>query len=212
MRTSWDTDAAAEEIYSLLDSLIHNAERINAIFFLGGDFNASVGALEAGDDLTLVGPCWHGTHNRGARMTHWILEQWFHALNKLDSTMAIEECWTCKRALDGVLVQLDFLLANLRVRVVKAWVDLSLSIGPDHRCVHFLSRIGGVRCAQIKCCIKLKHWEMEHRQAFIQQSQVHSQNYKLFRQKDGHKVWLLQAGTMDVMDFNTCGLFLPDCW
>ena len=70
--------------------------------------------------------------------------------------MAIEECWTCRRALDGALVQLDFLLASLRVRVVKAWIDQSLPIGIDHCCVHCLIRIGGARLAQIKRCTKLK--------------------------------------------------------
>ena len=55
MPTSWDTDGAVEEVYSLLDMLIHNAERVNAITVLGGDFNASIGAPEAGDDLTLLG-------------------------------------------------------------------------------------------------------------------------------------------------------------
>ena len=57
------------------------------------------------------------------------------------------------------MVQLDFLLANLRVRVVRAWVDKSLPIGLDHRCVHCLIRIGGLRPAQIKRCTKLKHWQ-----------------------------------------------------
>ena len=92
-------------------------------------------------------------------MIHWISERGLQILNRLDSTMAIEECWTCKRALDGALVQLDFLLASLRVRVVKAWIDQSLPIGLDHRCVHCLIRIGGARPAKIKRCTKLKHWQ-----------------------------------------------------
>ena len=160
MPTSWDTDGAVEEVYSLLDMLIQNAERINAITVLGGDFNASIGAPEAGDDLTLLGACGNGARNwRGARMIHWISERGLQILNRLDSTMAIEECWTCTRALDGALVQLDFLLASLRVRVVKAWIDQSLPIGLDHRCVHCLIRIGGARPAKIKRCAKLKHWQ-----------------------------------------------------
>ena len=52
----------------------------------------------------------------------------------------------------------------------------------------------------------------EHLQIFIQQSQLHWSNYPLFRQKDWNSVWLLQARTTDVIDFNTCDLFLPDCW
>ena len=76
MPTSWDTDGAVEEIYSLLDMLIHNAEHINAISVLGGDFNPSIGAQEAGDDLTLLGACGNGARSwRGARMIHWISEQ-----------------------------------------------------------------------------------------------------------------------------------------
>ena len=156
MPTTWDTDAAVEENYSLLDLLILNAERINAIPIHGGDFNAAIGAPQVGGDLSLVG----GVRNhRGARMIQWILERGLQVLNRLDSTMAIQESWTCKRAVDGALVQLDFLLPNLRVRVMRAWVDQSFPIGLDYRCVHCLICIGGVRPAQIKRCAKLKHWQ-----------------------------------------------------
>ena len=104
MPTSWDTDAAVGENYSLLDLLILNAERINAIPILGGDFNAGIGAPQVGDDLSLVGACGNGVRNhRGARMIQWILERGLQVLNRLDSTMAIQESWTCKRAVDGAL-------------------------------------------------------------------------------------------------------------
>ena len=53
----------------------------------------------------------------------------------------------------------QFLLANLRVRFMRAWVDQNFPIGLDHRCVHCLICIGGVRPAQIKRCAKLKHWQ-----------------------------------------------------
>ena len=160
MPTSWDIEAAVEENYSLLDLLILNAERTNAIPILGGDFNAAIGAPQVGDDLSLIGACGNGVRNhRGARMIQWILERGLQVLNRLDSTMAIQESWTCKRAVDGALVQLDFLLANLRVRVMRAWVEQSFPIGLDHRCVHCLICIGGVRPAQIKRCAKLKHWQ-----------------------------------------------------
>ena len=88
MPTSWDTDGALEDIFSLLDMLIHNAERINAIRVLGGDFNTSIGAPEASDDLTLLGACENGVRNwRGTRMIHWISEQGLQILNRLDSPM-----------------------------------------------------------------------------------------------------------------------------
>ena len=149
------------EYNALFDALlIFNAERTNAIPILGGDFNAAIGAPQVGDDLSLIGACGNGVRNhRGARMIQWILERGLQVLNRLDSTMAIQESWTCKRAVDGALVQLDFLLANLRVRVMRAWVDQGFPIGLDHRCVHCLIRIGGVRPAQIKRCAKLKHWQ-----------------------------------------------------
>ena len=160
MPTSWDTDAAVEEVYLLLEMLIHTAERIKAVSLFGGDFNACIGAPKAGDDLTLIGACGNGARNRrGARMIHWILEHGLQVLNRLDATMTIEKCWTCRRAMDGALVQLDFLLASLRVRVVRAWVDQSLPVGVDHRCVHSFIRIGGLRPAQIKRCTNLKHWQ-----------------------------------------------------
>ncbi len=51
--------------------LIHNVERINAIGVLGGDFNTTIGAPEAGDDLTLLGACGNGARNwRGTQMIH----------------------------------------------------------------------------------------------------------------------------------------------
>ena len=71
MPTSWDTDAAVEEIYSLLELLIHAAERMKAVSLFGGDFNASIGAPKGGDDLTLIGACGNEARNRrGARMIH----------------------------------------------------------------------------------------------------------------------------------------------
>ena len=43
-------------------------------------------------------------------------------------------------------------MANLPVRVMRAWVDQSFPTGLDHRCVHCLICIGGVRPAQSKRC------------------------------------------------------------
>ena len=217
MPTSWDTDAAVEENYSLLDLLILNAERTNAIPILGGDFNAAIGAPQVGDDLSLIGACGNGVRNhRGARMIQWILERGLQVLNRLDSTMAIQESWTCKRAVDGALVQLDFLLANLRVRVTRAWVDQSFPIGLHHRGVHCLICIGGVRPAQIKRCAKLKHW-----QPYLDENGTPSgfhttvatslTNLPLVSAEALELAWLLQVGTMDVVGFNSYDLFLPDC-
>ncbi len=42
-----------------------------------------------------------------------------------------------------VYIVSDFLLASLRIRVVKAWIVQTLPIGLDHRCVHCLILIGG---------------------------------------------------------------------
>ena len=213
----WDTDAAVEEIYSLLELLIHTAESMKAVSLFGGDFNASIGAPKPGDDLTLIGACGNGARNRrGARMIHWILEHGLQVLNRLDSTMTIEKCWTCRRAMDGVLVQLDFLLASLRVRVVRAWVDQSLPVGVDHRCVHSFIRIGGLRPAQIKRCTKLKHWQPDLDENGTPSGFHTTLTTALTKlpavSAEGLEQWLSQAGTMDVMDLNICDLFLPDCW
>ena len=163
MPTSWDTDAAVEEIYSLLELLIHTAGRTKAVSLFGGDFNASIGAPKAGDDLTLIGACGNGARNRrDARIIHWILEHGSQVFNRLDSTMTIEECWTCRRAMDRALVQLHFLLASLRVRVVRAWVYQSLPVGVDHRCVrplffpHWRPTTGP---NQTLYQIEWKHWQ-----------------------------------------------------
>ena len=85
--TSLDTDAPFEEVYSLLDLLIHHAGRINAIPVVGGNFNAAIGAPQVCGDLTFAGACGNGARNRrGARMIHWILEQGLQLLNRVDST------------------------------------------------------------------------------------------------------------------------------
>ena len=47
-----------------------------------------------------------------------------------------DDNWTCKRALDGALVQKDFVLSDSRLFVDNVWNDDVVAVGVDHRCVH----------------------------------------------------------------------------
>ena len=105
---------------------------------VGGDFNACIGLLES-DDLTMlqhVGPVGMGQRNaRGTMLIHWTLQNKFFIFNR-DGSLQGHEGWTCRRASDGNLVQLDFIIGNASFSLKKAWNDYCIPIGNDHRCVH----------------------------------------------------------------------------
>ena len=47
-----------------------------------------------------------------------------------------DDNWTCKRALDGAIVQKNFVLSDSRLFVDNVWNDDVVAVGVDHRCVH----------------------------------------------------------------------------
>ena len=49
--TSWAPDADVEGVYELLNLLLTNCRQSGAIPIIGGDFNASIGEAQAGDDV-----------------------------------------------------------------------------------------------------------------------------------------------------------------
>ena len=60
--TTWESEQAADELYDLLTLVIDSLPR-NAVVITGGDFNATVGGPQAGDDANVLG-CWgHGPRN-----------------------------------------------------------------------------------------------------------------------------------------------------
>ena len=86
--------------------------------------------------LQHVGPVGMGQRNaRGTMLIHWILQNKFYIFNR-DGSLQGNESWTCRRASDGNLVQLDFIIGNAYFSLKKAWNDYCIPIGNDHRCVH----------------------------------------------------------------------------
>eukprot|EP00959_Pyramimonas_sp_CCMP1952_P305461 6392006-Pyramimonas_sp.AAC.1 len=61
--TSWSDDAEADALYDLLSILLEGDGGADALTIIGGDFNAHVGALVAGDDQSLLGAAGSGVRN-----------------------------------------------------------------------------------------------------------------------------------------------------
>ena len=73
--TSWADDIAVEGVYSTLDIILNELHSYPGPIVLGGDFNACVGGLQPGDDVTLVGRWGCGLRNaRGRALVSWVLE------------------------------------------------------------------------------------------------------------------------------------------
>ena len=66
---------------------------------------------------------------------HWILQNKLYIFNRENSPQQAES-WTCRRALDGAYVQLDFIIGDGNLNLEKAWQDHRIPIGNDDRCVH----------------------------------------------------------------------------
>ena len=137
--TSWADDIAVEGVYSTLEIILNELRSYPGPIVLGGDFNASVGGLQPGDDVTLVGRWGCGLRNaRGRTLVSWVLENGLQILSRQSDMEDVAESWTCRRYFDDVKVQLDFLIGDMRAQTKAVWMDNSLPIGLDHRCVHCL--------------------------------------------------------------------------
>ena len=132
--TAWDEDGAVEQMYDVLSLVVNACVEAGDIPIVGGDFNACIGPIDS-DDLTFlqdVGPIGMGQRNaRGTMLIHWILQNKFYIFNR-DSSLQQAEGWTCRRALDGAFVQLDFIIGDARFNLKKAWQDHCIPIGNDH--------------------------------------------------------------------------------
>ena len=125
--TSWAPDADVEGVYELLDLLLTNCRQSGAIPIIGGDFNASIGEAQAGI----------GRRNaRGQLLMQWVLENGLLVQNRLDHKLVGEDSWTCCRAFDSSLVQIDFIFTSPKLIIMDSWCDFCIPIGLDHRCVH----------------------------------------------------------------------------
>lgn len=108
----------------------------------GGDFNASIGRRQDQDDVTHIGTCGFGVRDsRGQTLVRWILEQGLQVLSRKCPECFGPTNWTCRRAGDGALVQIDFLLGHVSFDVDDVWNDFCVPVGVDHRRVHARIRL-----------------------------------------------------------------------
>ena len=142
MPTSWESGDAAEHVYDLLGMLLLSCDHAGAIQIIGGNFNAVVGNLLPGDDSDLLGTSGCGPrNNRGWMLLRWVLEHGLLIQSRLDRNFRHDDSWTCQRSMDGVQVQMDYILSTLQFQLVKVKYDFATLIGLDHRCVHCTMKI-----------------------------------------------------------------------
>ena len=82
-----------------------------------------------------------GSRNqRGTDLIHFALEEGFRICNRQMAVEHVHDSWTCRRNFDGALVQIDFIVSELRMNVEIVWHDFVVAIGLDHRCVDCMLR------------------------------------------------------------------------
>ena len=120
--TSWAPDADVEGVYELLNLLLANCRQSGAIPIIGGDFNASIGEAQAGDDVNTFGNSGIGRRNaRGQLLMQWVLENGLLVQNRLDHKLLGEDSWTGHVA--GHLIHIWYrLILYLQVRNWLSWI------------------------------------------------------------------------------------------
>ena len=148
-----------EGLYDLLRLLITNCEQAGAISIIGGDFNASIGTPLPGDDFTVFGRSGTGNRNdRGVMLMQWTVQNGLLIHSRLDNGLAQDEAWTCCRAMDLSLVQLDYILSSPKLSVENSWCDFTIPIGLDHRCVHCRLELLLTKPKKRKKILSFKNW------------------------------------------------------
>ena len=128
-------DSNVEGVYELFSLLLTNCRQSGAIPIIGGDFNASIGEAQSGDDVNSFRRSGIVRRNaRGQLLMQWVLEHGMLVQNRLDHKLLGEDSWTCCRAFDACLVQIDYILTSPKLNIMDSWCDFSIPIGLDHRC------------------------------------------------------------------------------
>ena len=157
--TTWAPDSEVEGLYDLLGLLITNCEQAGANSIIGGDFNANIGTPLPGDDFTVFGRSGTGNRNdRGAMLMQWTVQNKLFIQSRLDNRLAQDEAWTCCRAMDLSLVQLDYILSSPKLSVENSWCDFSIPIGLDHRCVHCRLKLLLTKPKKRENILSFKNW------------------------------------------------------
>jgi len=124
-------------VYALLAFVLEDCWKEGITPLVGGDINACIGIPLAGDDVFCLGTSGLGHRNRrGKRLVEWILENNFCTLNRQAEESRGQDLWTCRRALDGCVTQLDYIFTDSSGRPLRTWCDHCIGVGLDHRCVH----------------------------------------------------------------------------
>ena len=108
----------------------------------------------------------HGVHADGAQGTatgsllmEWVLEHGLQIFSRMKHSDCDHDSWTCQRASDKSLVQLDFLIGAMAFETQDTWNDFALPIGLDHRCVHCILHLPVQRPRhKSDRRRRLKHW------------------------------------------------------
>ena len=110
--------------------------------------------------LGLVG-CWSQERPRCTfsklGFAEWVSN--FEPANKCAWPHDINDTWTCQRYFDETRVQLDFTLGDSKANVADVWLDNSVPIGLDHRCVHCIVTWTARRKLKKMSAKGLKHWK-----------------------------------------------------
>ena len=126
---------------------------------MGGDFNAMLGEPCEGDDTDILGTCGFGQRNeRGWMLAHWVARTGLVVQSRLDPLVSVEDSWTCRRAMDGQLVQIDYIFSTGDLALVMGKYDHSMPVGLDHRCVHCILQSCVGKRQKWKKRISFKNW------------------------------------------------------
>ena len=124
--TAWAPDSDVEGVYELFSSLLRNCQQSGAIPIIGGDFNASIGETQSGDDVNSFGRSGIGRRNaRGQLLMQWVLQHGMLVQNRLDHKFLGEDSWTCCRAFDASFVQIDYILTSQKLNILDSWLCAS---------------------------------------------------------------------------------------
>ena len=112
-----------------------------------------------GEDDDLLGSWGVGQRSgRGRWFVQWILSNGLRVASR-EKIADTAESWTCRRFSDGMFVQIDFILADVRISVESNWNDFMLLLGIDHRCVHCRFALRTRRWRKQLQQHGMKHWK-----------------------------------------------------
>ena len=123
-----------EAAYVVLSDLVVQARAEGRYIVLGGDFNASVGALRPWERPSKLGRFGVGERTAsGDALVDFVLEQDLIVANRQFARRP-EERWTC-RAPCGTLSQIDFILVGSLLSICDGGSRADVGLGLDHQCV-----------------------------------------------------------------------------